>query len=245
MFYFDSKYKKFVRKSSKTDDHMRFIEVPYDILDMIAKKNLKNMLKCIHKHDLGTSLLHFSNKKLTRLETPDNAPHEKKSLYYKPNGLWVSCGGSWIEHMNHTFNGATESNLFGYVYKVDVVENVKVITSKDDLYKFIKKYKHKPDDIKLYDVIDWVRVRSEFKGLIIAPYLGDLIWHLGPDIMNIQGAESAHEFFTDLMGAKWKNNMMLLSEWYRHWNCSCGVIWNTEGIAGCSLIKEINFSSYA
>jgi hypothetical protein len=245
MFYFDTKNKKFVKKSSKTEDNpTRYIEVPMDILDLIAKKNLKSMLKCIKKHELESCFLHFTSKKLTRFDVPDNSPQAKKSLYYKPEGLWLSCGASWVEYMYENFNGANESNLFSYVYKIDVIDTVKVITSKDDLNKFIKKYKHKPDDIKMYDVIDWVKVRNEFQGIIITPYLGDLIWHLGTDVMNIQGAETAHEFFTDLMGTRWKNNMMLLSEWYRHWNCACGVIWNPEGIIGCSMIKEISFSSY-
>ena len=46
------------------------------------------------------------------------------------------------------------------------------------------------------------------------------------------------------MGARWKNNYVLLSEWYRHWECASGVIWNVNGIASCDLIKETDFSKY-
>ena len=62
--------------------------------------------------------------------------------------------------------------------------------------------------------------------------------------MEIIGGEVAHDFFVDLMGNRWKNNMILLSEWYRHWECASGVIWNISGISSCDLIKETDFSKY-
>ena len=96
----------------------------------------------------------------------------------------------------------------------------------------------------MYDVLDWDKIRHDFRGIVIAPYMGDKIWHLGSDVMNISGPETAHEYYNDIMGNRWKNHMLVLSEWYRHWNCSCGVIWDIEGISECSLIKEISFESF-
>jgi len=224
----------------------RYLTFPNEKLFKIAKKNIQDVNKFINKHKLNNSFLHFSINKIDKLEQiiPTAKNNKKKSLYYNPDGLWLSHGSSWLDFVDSNIKIPNNSNLFAYIYKIEVFDTVKLITNKDDLHKFIKLYKKKPADIKLYDVIDWDRVRKDFNGLIITPWLGDKIWHLGPERMEIIGGEVAHDFFVDLMGSRWKNNMILLSEWYRHWECASGVIWNINGIASCDLIKETDFSKY-
>lgn len=226
----------------------RYIVISDDKLLKIARYNLHDIKKFISKNKLKDSFLHFSMNKIEKLNpvfADASWTNTKKSLYYNPIGLWVSHGSSWIDFVETNINQAGTSNLFGYTYKIEVYDSVKLINSKDEFFKFIKTYKKKPNDIKIYDVIDWSKVKKDYDGLIITPWLGDKIWHLNPnDRMEIIGGETAHEFFVDIMGARWKNNMILLSEWYRHWECASGVIWNINGIASCDLIKQTDFSKY-
>jgi hypothetical protein len=226
----------------------RYLVFPDEKIYKICKKNIHDTHKFITKHKLKDSFLHFSMHKIEKLDpffTNTELKSDKhKSLYYNPKGLWLSHGSSWIDYVDNNIKYASNSNLYPYIYRIEVFDTVKLITNKDELFKFIKTYKKKPNDIKLYDVIDWNRVKTDFTGLIITPWLGDKIWHLSKERMEIIGGEVAHDFFVDLMGNRWKNNMILLSEWYRHWECASGVIWNINGISSCDLIKETDFSKY-
>lgn len=238
----------------------RYLVFPDEKIYKICKKNIHDTQKFITKHKLKDSFLHFSMHKIDKLDpemhrisrmasdpfftNTELKSDKNKSLYYNPKGLWLSHGLSWIDYVDNNIKYASNSNLYPYIYRIEVFDTVKLITNKDELFKFIKTYKKKPNDIKLYDVIDWNRVKTDFTGLIITPWLGDKIWHLGKERMEIIGGEVAHDFFVDLMGNRWKNNMILLSEWYRHWECASGVIWNIGGISSCDLIKETDFSKY-
>ena len=238
----------------------RYLVFPDEKIYKICKKNIYDTQKFITKHKLKDSFLHFSMHKIEKLDpemhrisrmasdplfTNKELIDKHKSLYYNPKGLWLSHGSSWIDYVDNNIKYPSNNNLYPYIYRIEVFDTVKLITSKDELFKFIKTYKKKPNDIKLYDVIDWNRVKTDFTGIIITPWLGDKIWHLSnKERMEIIGGEVAHDFFVDLMGNRWKNNMMLLSEWYRHWECASGVIWNISGISSCDLIKETDFSKY-
>ena len=244
---------KSILKTSKNKvNTVKIIEQPLYLffsdekLFKIASKNVKDTKKFINKHKLQNLFLHFSLNKIEKFDSKlDPSKNKSNNLYYKPKGLWISHGSSWLDYVNSNIKNANEKNLFGYIYKIDIFDSIKLITNKDDLFKFIKLYKKKPNDIKIYDVMDWDRIKKDFDGLIITPWLGDKIWHLSSsENMEIIGGEIVHDFFVDLIGSKWKNNMMLLSEWYRKWNCASGVIWNTKGIASCDLIKQIDFSKY-
>lgn len=244
---------KSILKTSKNKvDTVKIIEQPSYLffsdekLFKIANKNVRDTQKFINKHKLKNLFLHFSLNKIEKFDSKlDSSKNKSNNLYYKPKGLWISHGSSWLDYIESNIKIANETNLFGYIYKIDIFDSIKLITNKDDLFKFIKLYKKKPNDIKIYDIMDWDRIKKDFDGLIITPWLGDKIWHLSSsENMEIIGGEIVHDFFVDLIGSKWKNNMMLLSEWYRKWNCASGVIWNTKGIASCDLIKQIDFSKY-
>jgi hypothetical protein len=229
----------------------RWVQYTDDQIYKIGKKNVHDVKKFIHKHKLKDSFLHFSLKSIEKLDSVilDNSQKSgtNKSVYSNPSGLWLSHGSGWLDYVELNIKKPSPWNLFPYTYKIEVFDSIKLITSKDDLFKFIKTYKRKPGDIKFYDVIDWDRVRKDWDGLIITPWLGEKIWHntsTPSDRFEIVGGESAHDFINEIMGARWKNNNVVLSEWYRHWECASGVIWNVQGIASCNLIKETDFSKY-
>jgi len=229
----------------------RWVQYTDDQIYKIGKKNVHDVKKFIHKHKLKDSFLHFSLKSIEKLDSVilDNSQKSgtNKSVYSNPSGLWLSHGSGWLDYVELNIKKPSPWNLFPYTYKIEVFDSIKLITSKDDLFKFIKTYKRKPGDIKFYDVIDWDRVKKDWDGLIITPWLGEKIWHntsTPGDRFEIVGRESAHDFINEIMGARWKNNNVVLSEWYRHWECASGVIWNVQGIASCNLIKETDFSKY-
>ena len=230
--------------TSHKKNETKYIRLPEAEMFELAQRNINSVKKYIIKHELTTTFFFHSTKELKRLSVPPVYQHAKKSLYHKPQGLWISCGTSWLDYVNKTINVPHKYNLFSYTYKIELFDNVKIISEKEELNKFIKKYKKKPDDIRLYDIIDWERVKNDFAGLVITPHLGNKIWRESSDVMRINGAESAHDFFCDLMGNKWKNNALLLSEWYRSWECASGVIWNLNGVASFTLVKRTNYIKY-
>ena len=222
----------------------KYILLPANDLWDLARYNIASIKRYVLKHDYSNSFLYHSTKEIHRMSIPAEYQHSKKSLYHKPQGLWISCGTSWLDHVEKTYSNPNKYNLFSYTYKIEVYDTVKIISEKEELHKFIKKFKKKPDDIRLYDIIDWDKVKAEHTGLIITPHLGSKLWRDSQDSMRIHGAESAHDFFSDLLGQKWKNNMLLLSEWYRSWECASGVIWSLNGIASFRLLKKTNYVKY-
>jgi hypothetical protein len=241
--YFDMDAGIFIFTTRRKYDS-KYILLPITELIALLQCNIMSVRRYVIKHKHSNSFLYHSTKEIVRLSMPKEYVHTKKSLYHKPQGLWISCGTSWLDHVEKTYDFPHKYNLFTYTYKIDIFDTVKIISEKEELHKFIKKFKKKPDDIRLYDIIDWEKVKTEHTGLIITPFLANKIWRESHDTMKIHGAESAHDFFCDLLGAKWKNNMLLLSEWYRAWECSCGVIWNQDGIASFKLLKRTDYSKY-
>jgi hypothetical protein len=233
----------FIFSSHKKADR-KYIRLPDTEMMQLAEKNINSIKNYIIKHDYGTSFFYHSTKEVNNIAIPASYQCAKKSLYHKPQGLWISCGTSWLDYVMEDIKCPHKWNLFSYTYKIDLFDNVKIISEKEELHKFIKKYKKKPDDIRLYDIMDWNKVKEDYAGLVITPHLGNKIWRSSSDEMCISGAESAHDFFVDLLGAKWKNNVLLLCEWYRSWVASSGVIWNASGIASFKLIKRTNYKKY-
>ena len=241
--YFNMELGIFIFTTRKKSDK-KYIRLPDSEMMQLSERNINSVKSYIHKHDYGTSFFYHSTKEMNNISIPPQYVVSRKSLYHRPQGLWISCGTGWLDHVRDTIKVPSKWNLFSYTYKIDLYDNVKIISEKEELNKIIKKYKKKPDDIRLYDVMDWDKVREDFAGLIITPHLGSKLWRSSSDEMCISGAESAHDFFVDLLGSKWKNNMLLLSEWYRSWTTSSGVIWNASGIASFSLIKRTNYKKY-
>ena len=228
----------------------RYFVFPEEQIYKIGKKNIHEVKKFIIKNKLKDSFLHFSIEHIKKLDTINDSlikPNINKSVYNNPHGLWLSHGTSWLDYVELNIKTPSSWNLFSHIYKIEIYDSVKLITTKDDLFKFIKTYKHKPTDIKFYNIINWTKVKKDWDGVIITPWLGNKIWHSTPnpnDKFEFKGGESAHEFICELMGARWKNNNLILSEWYRSWECASGVIWNVQGISSCDLIKQTDFSKY-
>lgn len=241
--YFDYELGTFIFTSRKKDGP-RYIRIPEKEMLILAEKNINSIRKYILKHNITTSFFYYSTKELTRVTIPATYQVTNKSLYHKPQGLWLSCGTEWLDYIQANLNHAHKYNLFSYTYKIELYDTVKIITEKEQLFQFIKKYKRKADEIRLYDILDWDKIKADFTGLVITPHLGSKLWREAFDKMHISGAESAHDFFVDLIGPQWKNKQLLLCEWYRSWETASGVVWNASGIASFNLIKTTNYKKY-
>ena len=238
-YLYDKNNKKFVL--SIPNDEL--IELPKTEVAKIGYKNVEKIIKFVEKKNLNTHFLHFSFGKIEKINDivgQKSWDEGEKTVYYNPVGLWLSYGDSWLEYVNKYIKNPSMWNLFNYIYDVEVNDTVLIIKSRQELYNFIDKFKNSNDIIKIYDVINWKKVMDTYNGLII---LGDDIWNLELlDRMTISGNESVQNFINDLMGDSWKSNMLLLSEWVRHWGCKTGVVWSKKGIAKINKIKKISFN---
>lgn len=160
-----------------------------------------------------------------------------KSIYHNPNGIWVSCGLSWIDYASHwKYNQWCIST---YVYEITLDDTILKISTVEELKKFINHYKK--DNMKIYDVIDWKKVRKELSGLVICPYLGNKIWGKRANKFGIYGPENkTQQYIEKLVGNKWKNDIFFTAEWYRHWEAGTGIIWSNNAIKEVRLIKKLN-----
>lgn len=240
--YFDLQVGIFIFASRKKDNQ-RYVRLPDIELRALAERNVLSVKRHIIKNNKVNSFFYHSLKEIDKIEIPHSTVHEK-SLYNKPSGLWISCGTDWLDYVYENHKAPHKYNLFSFTYEIELFDNVKVISDKEQLLQFIKKYKKKPEHIRVYDVMDWEKVKQEYAGLVITPHLGTRLWHEPRNKMYIEGAEAVHDFFVDLLGQGWKNKALLLCEWYRAWESASGVIWNREGIASFKLIKKTNFKRY-
>jgi len=59
--------------------------------------------------------------------------------------------------------------------------------------------------------------------------------------MTISGTSKWDKYIQDLMGKKWKDDIRITAEWYRHWDEGTGVVWRpSTGIKTIKLIKKLN-----
>jgi len=236
---YDKKNKKFV--VSQLSDNLK--ELPIDNIIKIGQKNIKKTIKFIDKKKLNNHFLHTSVNEINKIDDMldiKSWDELDKSIYHNPVGLWVGYGDYWLQYVKSHIKKPSMWNLFSYVYDIEVTESVLIIKSKQELYYFINKFKNNDKTIKIYNVINWKKVKETYNGLII---IGNDIWNTQMlDKMIISGNESVQEFIDNLIGESWKSNMLLLSEWVRHWETQTGVIWSKNGIKKIKLIKKISFN---
>lgn len=83
----------------------------------------------------------------------------------------ISYGLSWQKHVG---NYPSQWSLATYIYEIEPSDTVLYILNIKELQNFIDIYMKK--NPKISDIINWKKVKKEYDGLIIRPYLGDKIW---------------------------------------------------------------------
>ena len=183
------------------------------------------------------------NDTFTDLDTWDSDSSQSKyDIYHNPKGLWLSVGASW------QIWTTTKPNLFvwkynmPYLYKVRVKDSVLVIKSTEEFIDFIKKYKNDDESITMYNIMNWKKIKEKYDGIILETWVIPDIFGSN-DKFHIDGdGKTVQTYFEKLLGQSWKNNIVALSEWVRHWETSSGVIWRKSGIKSIKLVKT--FKSY-
>ena len=219
----------------------KYIAMSRHELMRIAQKNISSTKNYITRNRFSTSFFYFSTKLIKRLDI-DATLDDSNTIYKKPPGMWVSLGTSWLDFVER-FPEPNKYNLFSYTYKIELFNSVKIISDKESLFAFIKKYKKK-EDIRIYDVLDWDKIMKDYGGLIITPHLGNKIWRDNYETFNLPGAEVAQDWISDVVGSKWKNSDLLLTEWYRGWSCAGGTIWRPDAVASINLVKTTDYPKY-
>lgn len=123
------------------------------------------------------NLVHYSNSPVGTLEMRQQEP--PTSEYTKPNGFWVSVDDGWGWRDWCLAEGFNLENLT-HVHDVKLAKNanVLVITNSTELDKFTAKYSTEIRRTLLPSGhlwrqmgINWPLVASEWRGIIITPYV--------------------------------------------------------------------------
>ena len=247
----------------KTDN---IIQIPYDIVNTDTKRyyvldletvqkfvnnNYKHIIKTIGK---GTSkksymrYIHVCIDKLDMTYLKDIANYYGSltgdGAYYNPQGLWISCGTSWIDFLKPTKDNKNVQinkwTLSTYIYEIKINDtNILQINNLDEFKEFIYKYRFNDKNVNIRNVMDWKRIKNDYSGIVICPYLGDLLFGKNANAIGLTGSpENITNFYKKLIGPSYYDHILFLSEWYRHWEASTGVIWNLAGIKDIVLLDK-------
>ena len=217
----------------------------------IYDKQIRSLLTKRHNIMISymkpTKLYHVSNIDIKNINSTFVHSNLLKQygVSYNPTGLWVSCGSSWQKYARSNTGSdfeqyANRRYTYEIVANIDTVLKIKTIT---DFLSFIESYKYPDNIITMMNVINWKKVRKDYSGLIICPYLGNKIWGKNANSLLTMGTKkSTILYYTQLekmIGPIWKTIPFFLAEWYRHWEVASGVIWKKTGIADFKLIADI------
>lgn len=243
------------------------IQLPYDIVSSDTKRytvldletvqkfvnnNYKHILKTIGtgtNKRRDTRFIHVCIDKLDMTYLKDIANYDNSWLgdgvYYNPLGLWFSCDASWVDLWKPTKgNNNVEINkwtLSSYIYEIKINgSNILQINNLEEFKEFIYKYRIKDiKNINIRNVMDWKRIKEDYSGIVICPYLGERLFGKNANEIGLRGTpENITNFYKKLLGPSYYDHILFLSEWYRHWEAGTGVIWNLAGIKDIVLLDK-------
>lgn len=160
------------------------------------------------------------------------------NLYQNPYGLWFGCGADWQNFIETV--GPSPWAFSTHLYEIELSDTVKRISSVDELKEFIDEYKNPDSELTITNVMNWDKIKEDYDGLVICPYLGNEIWGNLAHSMSLDGVpESIDQYVKKLAGDSWKTNIFFLAEWYRHWETGSGVVWRASGIKDFKLVERM------
>ena len=209
-----------------------------ELLHKMSKKNDIMIQKFIQKqHRYSKNYYHVSRNIIEKIDDTykNNSSWVGDGIYKNPIGLWISCGISWQKFIGYNPNAWS---LATYIYEIIPSNTILYIKNIHELKTFIKTYMKK--NIKITDVINWKKVKTDYDGIIICPYLGNKIWGNKANQFGIYGnKKQINNYINKTVGNKWKKDIYYLAEWYRHWETGTGVIWNNNGITNIKLLTRL------
>ena len=240
-------------------DTKRYTVLDLETVQKFVNSNYKHILKTI---GTGTSkkgdirYIHLCIDKLDMTYLKDIANYDNSWLgdgvYYNPQGLWFSCGASWIELWKPTKDNKNVEikawTLSTYIYEIKIDgsndratnnHGVLQINNLDEFKEFIYKYRFNDKNVNIRNVMDWKQIKKDCSGIVICPYLGDLLFGKKANAIGLTGTpDDITNFYKKLLGPSYYDHILFLSEWYRHWEAGTGVIWNLAGIKDIVLLDK-------
>lgn len=238
------KYKDigFVSLEEYNEFKNEFIYVPDKKLSELVKKNVEAIEEAMKNYDsTNKCLYHMSRDSIDKIvDTLDiKESWLGKSIYHNPIGLWFSCGDEWMKYSKKY--EVQQWNMHTYLYEIKISDDVLQIKNLKEFEDFINKYKNKDNELRFDNVINWEKVKNDFDGLLICPYLGNEIWGERANEMSLRGNKQLiNDYIVKAVGEKWKESLYFLAEWYRHWETATGVIWKSKGVTEINLVKRMN-----
>jgi hypothetical protein len=232
-------------------DTKRYTVLDLETVQKFVNNNYKHIVKTIGK---GTSkkddtrFIHLCIDKLDMTYLKDIANYDSSwlgdGIYYNPRGLWFSCDASWIDLWKPTKGTKNVQintwSLSTYIYEIKINgSNILQINNLDEFKEFIYKYRFKDKNVNIRNVMDWKKIKKDYSGIVICPYLGDLLFGKNANEIGLTGSpENITNFYKKLLGPTYYDHILFLSEWYRHWEAGTGVIWNLAGIKDIVLLNK-------
>lgn len=213
--------------------------LPYKQVSELCKLNYSNIIKTIKS--LPNYEKRYFHVSINEFEQPIHDINHDRSwlgndMYMNPRGIWLSCGISWQNYMG---DGVNNWSMSSYLYEIEVNKSVLKISKLSEFKKFIDKYKKGTSNVS--DFMNWKKIKKDYDGLIICPYLGNKIWGKNATYMSIHGTSKWNEYMKHILGNKWKEDIYFTAEWYRHWEEGSGVIWKpSTGLKCIKLIKKLD-----
>jgi hypothetical protein len=230
-------------------DKKRYTVLNIKTVQKFVNSNYKHIIKTIDRVKKGDMrFIHVCIDKLDMTYLKDIANYYKSWLgdgvYYNPGGLWFSCGSSWIDLWKPTKgNKDVQINkwtLSTYIYEIKINgSKILQINNLDEFKEFIYKYRIKDKNVNIRNVMNWKQIKKDCSGIVICPYLGDLLFGKNANEIGLTGSpDDITNFYKNLLGPTYYDHILFLSEWYRHWEAGTGVIWDLAGIKNIVLLNK-------
>ena len=222
----------------------RYKIVSNETLRTIGKHNYKKILKII-KENNPDGYYHLSMKPLSGfidMSQKGTTYMGKTNLYYNPIGLYVSCGKNYYDvNVQKAHDHFVDDSIYhSYIYELKINTSVLQIKNLKSFINFIYKYKYPDSKITITDILNWKKIKTQYDGLVICPILHKKLFGENKKLLDIYQDENIiQEKILEKYGDSWKENLMLLSEWFRGWRCQ-GVIWRQTGLKQINLIEKLN-----
>lgn len=165
---------------AKQKDSKKFNKEQKAALIKLANRNIKSMAKLISITCDPTDLVHLTNRELRPTALLDRSKEFTSWMpdpYFNPQGLWVSCGGSWANYVISNYpKDSIDEKLVEFLYVIKIVDTTRVpfietVKQMDTFFDPYLKRGHK-DLVGTAHVFDWNRIKKDYDGLVICPYLG-------------------------------------------------------------------------
>lgn len=229
------------------------IRIPKKFYEFILNLQIKNLDNQIAKssipyiNKLSKNTTKFYHSSLTKINLSDDFNKEDRlyydCVYQNPKGIWISCGSDWFEWLKKMGHKSSQFTSRPYLYEIETYKTkIKYISSMNQFNRFIKKYLVPKPSFK--KILNWNKIKKDYDGLVICPYLGNKIWNYQKNTSKNLSNFTLHDhldchvvdYINKAIGKNVIKYKQFYSEWYRHWETGSGVIWNIKGIKKITLV---------